>query len=430
MAGMGERLWDIGRSPAQHMTVLVFGLLALLTGIVATSILAVAGGGGGATSIIMAALVLRGIGAAREELPRVRPNIHADRICGIDGHARAEHPEVSARAGQTLRGTVPSFAAVRRLPDGHLALGEDAVPRADQRRHERGVLLPRMGGDRKSEIGWQALRDFRPRSTVRSAMVGPAVVLLKEGAVPGCVPGELVHALAPLRILVREEPGPDATVLRRPAASAIPRLERADRTDSDDEMPRVPRVDEHGVKAQPPATWLPLLSRRMIVQRVHVVPRVPAVVAAEQGRGLAPGVDRVRRFRRSRFDVPDTGDAEIGALLELRGRLRRLRLLPRAAAIDRRSPWFAAHRGGRVHGPAVPRVQHHVIDGPALHERARDRPFPPIRRMEKESAFLRPDRHDHAAFLDGTSHVNHRRRWGGCGRRLPDSVSIPARTLG
>ena len=62
MAGMGDRLWDIGRSPAQHMTVLVFGLLALLTGIVATSILAVAGGGGGVTSIIMAALILRGIG--------------------------------------------------------------------------------------------------------------------------------------------------------------------------------------------------------------------------------------------------------------------------------------------------------------------------------------------------------------------------------
>jgi len=46
---MGERLWDIGRSPAQHMTVLVFGLFALLTGIVATS-------------IVMAALILRGVG--------------------------------------------------------------------------------------------------------------------------------------------------------------------------------------------------------------------------------------------------------------------------------------------------------------------------------------------------------------------------------
>src|SRR2546428_11876 len=220
MAGMGERLWDIGRSPAQHMTVLVFGLLALLTGIVATSILAVAGGGGGATSIIMAALILG----------------------GIDGHSLSEHSEVGARAGQTLRHPAPRFAAVRCLPDGHLPLREDAVPRADQGRHERGVLLPRMRGNRKSEIGRQAFRDFRPRSTVRSAMVGPAVVLLKEGAVPGGVPGELVHALAPLRILVWEEFRPDAAVLGRPATPTIPRLERPDRTDPDDAMPRLARA--------------------------------------------------------------------------------------------------------------------------------------------------------------------------------------------
>src|SRR5207249_7223812 len=110
----------------------------------------------------------------------------------------------------------------------------------------------RMRGDRKSEIGRQALRDFRPRSTVRSAMIGPTVILLEEGAVPGGVPGELVHALAPLRILVREEPGPDAAALRRPAASAIQSLEGAARTGSDDQMPRVPRVDEYGVGPQTP----------------------------------------------------------------------------------------------------------------------------------------------------------------------------------
>ena len=203
-------------------------------------------------------------------------------------------------------------------------------------------------------------------------MVGPTVILLEEGAVPGGVPGELVHALAPLRVLVREELCPHAAVLHRPAASAIPRLERSDGTDSHDEMPRVPRVDEHGVEAQPPATWLPLLPRRMIVQRTQIVPRVPAVVAAEQGRGLGARVDRVWRFRRSRFDMPDPGHAEIGALLELGEGLRRLRLLLCAAAVDRRSPRFASHRGGRVDGSAVPRIQDHVIDGPALHERARD----------------------------------------------------------
>src|SRR2546422_4837571 len=226
-------------------------------------------------------------------------------------------PRYAPGPGQTLRGTAPRFAAVRRLPDGHLALREHAVSRADQRRHERGVLPPWMRGDRKSEIGRQALRDFRPRSTVRSAMIGPTVILLEEGAVPGGVPGELVHALAPLRILVREEPGPDAAVLRRPASSAIPSLEGADRTDSDDEMPRVPRVDEYGVQTESPAARLPLLPRRMIVQRIQIVPRIPAVVTAEQGRGLHAGVDRVRRFRRSRFDVPDTGHAEVGSLLEL-----------------------------------------------------------------------------------------------------------------
>jgi hypothetical protein len=63
MASMGETLWDIGRSPPQQITVLVFGLIALLTGIVAISTLAVAGGGGGAAPIIMAATVLKGVGA-------------------------------------------------------------------------------------------------------------------------------------------------------------------------------------------------------------------------------------------------------------------------------------------------------------------------------------------------------------------------------
>ena len=62
MAGIGEKLWDIGRSPPQHLTVLVFGLIALLTGVVAISTLTVAGGGGGAGPIVMAATLLIGVG--------------------------------------------------------------------------------------------------------------------------------------------------------------------------------------------------------------------------------------------------------------------------------------------------------------------------------------------------------------------------------
>ena len=45
MAGIGEKLWDIGRSPPQHLALLVFGLVALLTGVISVSMLNVVGGG-------------------------------------------------------------------------------------------------------------------------------------------------------------------------------------------------------------------------------------------------------------------------------------------------------------------------------------------------------------------------------------------------
>jgi hypothetical protein len=61
MMGMGEKLWDMGRSPAQHMMLLVFGLVAFLTGVVAISTLAVVGLGG-ATAIRMTATILIGVG--------------------------------------------------------------------------------------------------------------------------------------------------------------------------------------------------------------------------------------------------------------------------------------------------------------------------------------------------------------------------------
>src|SRR3990170_5423437 len=62
MAGIGEKLWDIGRSPPQHLSLLVFGLVALLTGLISISVLAVAGGGAAADALVMAALVLIGGG--------------------------------------------------------------------------------------------------------------------------------------------------------------------------------------------------------------------------------------------------------------------------------------------------------------------------------------------------------------------------------
>ena len=62
MPGIGEKLWDIGTSPPQHLALLVFGLVALLTGLISTSMLGVAGGGSTGNAIAMAAFALVGVG--------------------------------------------------------------------------------------------------------------------------------------------------------------------------------------------------------------------------------------------------------------------------------------------------------------------------------------------------------------------------------
>jgi len=59
MAGFGEKLWDIGMSRGQLLSILVFGLVALLAGLIANSMLAV-GEGGAALELV--ALVLTGVG--------------------------------------------------------------------------------------------------------------------------------------------------------------------------------------------------------------------------------------------------------------------------------------------------------------------------------------------------------------------------------
>ncbi len=38
MPTMAERLWEIGKSPPQHLTFLVFGLVALLTGVLTRAV--------------------------------------------------------------------------------------------------------------------------------------------------------------------------------------------------------------------------------------------------------------------------------------------------------------------------------------------------------------------------------------------------------
>ena len=279
-----------------------------------------------------------------------------------------------------------------------------------------------MGRNRESEVRRQAFGDLRPRAPVRPTVVRASVVLLEERAVAGGVPRDFVNTLPPLRIRVREKTRPDAAVLHRPRASRVPGLEGADRADPDDEVLRFPWIDQDGMEAKTAAPRLPLLPCGVVVQGPDVLPRVAAILAAEERRGFDSRIDRVGLIRRTRLDVPHTTHCEVRPLFELRRGGGRFRFAPDSPAVHRGAPGFRAVRRGRVHGPPIPRVEAHVVHASTRQERARDGPFPPVRRMEKESAFLRPDCHDDAVFLDRSYHVNHPQRWARYARRPPASM--------
>ena len=62
MPGFGEKLWDLGKDPSQHLGLLVVGLVALLTGLISRSMVAVVGGAGAVTAVPLAAAFLIGVG--------------------------------------------------------------------------------------------------------------------------------------------------------------------------------------------------------------------------------------------------------------------------------------------------------------------------------------------------------------------------------
>src|SRR2546422_11629142 len=184
-----------------------------------------------------------------------------------------------------------------------------------------------MSRNWEPELRREAFGDFRPPADVGPAMVRPAMILLEDRTFSGGVPGQLVDALSPLRILVRHEPGPDPLVLRGPRATAVARLERPDRADSNHQMLRISRIHEDGMQTQAAIARLPLFPGRMIVECLEVLPRSSAVVAAEQGRGFDARVDRFRRIGGTGLHVPDPRYRAVRSLLQLRPRSPRLHRL-------------------------------------------------------------------------------------------------------
>src|SRR5438034_11448466 len=129
----------------------------------------------------------------------------------------------------------------------------------------------------------------------------------------------------------------------------------------------------------------------MVVKGVDVPPGFAPVLAAEEGRGFHPSIDRLRLVGGARLEVPDACDRESRAVPEFRRMRGRFERLTCSAPVHRRTPRLRAVWGRRVRGAAIPRIEDEVIDGGPRHIRTGQRPLPPIRGVEDETTFLRPD---------------------------------------
>jgi hypothetical protein len=62
MPGFGEKLWEFGKDPSQHLGLLVVGLVALLTGLIGRSLVSVMKTAEAITAVTLAGAFLIGVG--------------------------------------------------------------------------------------------------------------------------------------------------------------------------------------------------------------------------------------------------------------------------------------------------------------------------------------------------------------------------------
>ena len=171
------------------------------------------------------------------------------------------------------------------------------------------------------------MRTQRPVGPLHA--VDAAVVLLVQAVGPQRMQAHAVRIVAELGVGIGEEVAVAARVERLPVGAAVGALEHAAARQPDVEVRGVARVDDHRVQHRPVGRVLlrplgPRLPHRVVVPAAHRLPRVAAVVGAEQALRRAAG-------------VPDAGLARVA------GRQPEHRVAGCARA-DRRSRTRAARR--------------------------------------------------------------------------------------
>ena len=152
--------------------------------------------------------------------------------------------------------------------------------------------------------------------------------------------GEPVHAVAHLGLGLRNVVGPQPAVHRTPRAAAVVAAEDAGGRDGGEDSPGIVRIQQDRVQAEAARTRLPRRCARVAAQPGQLLPGAAAVLGAEQGGVLDPGVDRVG-IGPVRLQVPHPGELPrvrrsvvplVGAGLPLVAELVTHRV-PRASAV-------------------------------------------------------------------------------------------------
>jgi hypothetical protein len=163
-----------------------------------------------------------------------------------------------------------------------------------------------------------------------------------------------------------------------PAAAGIARLVHAAAGHAEQQVRGVGRVDDDGVQLGAVGGAVlhrahPLAQRHVVVDAGQRLPRVAAVIAAEQALRRSAGVPAAGLVgvagRKPEGVVNAARRAAIGGLGEGRGPTRLLPGSPQVGRAEDRGPEVTGLRCGQQ-GAAVARVQHQVADAVAMEVRA------------------------------------------------------------
>ena len=195
---------------------------------------------------------------------------------------------------QALGQRLPLLAAGAAAVDAQLAVRRYVLVVALDRHDVDRLRLVGVHRDREAEVRGQVAADLTP---LAARVVGAhhVPVLLHEQRVrPGRVLREAVHAVADLRVLVRDLVRAQALVDGRPRDAGIVAAERPRGRDGHVDPVLVGRVQDDRVQAQAARARLPRRAGRVLAQPGQLLPLLAAVRRPVQRRVLAARVHRVR----------------------------------------------------------------------------------------------------------------------------------------